>query len=131
LASPALAQQDNPDTIVADCSGQIPQEKVDSCLERARVADETDPSPQMQSLEAQLEIRAHHPDVAPSNSLPGNPAIDNRGQAAASQDMRPYEQPPSDQNDPSNTMAPDNTAPEPPPDNARSQDNPNTQGPQQ
>jgi hypothetical protein len=64
LALPACAQQDSPEAVVADCSGPIPREKVDSCLERARVLDETNPSPQMQSLEAQLELRERHHDMA-------------------------------------------------------------------
>jgi hypothetical protein len=71
LALPACAQQDSPEAVVADCSGHIPREKVDNCLERARVIDETNPSAQLQSLEAQLELRARHHEMAQSGEPPG------------------------------------------------------------
>ena len=56
-ALPACAQQDSLDSVMADCGGAIPPRLVDSCLERVRVLDETNPSPQLQSLEAQLSRR--------------------------------------------------------------------------
>ena len=58
VALPARAQQDSFDSVMADCGGSIPPRVVDSCLERVRVLDETNPSPQLQSLEAQLSRRA-------------------------------------------------------------------------
>lgn len=57
-AMPACAQQDSLDSVMADCGGRIPPRLVDSCLERVRVLDETNPSPQLQALEAQLSSRA-------------------------------------------------------------------------
>jgi hypothetical protein len=70
--------------VLADCgSADLADSQVDSCLERARVLDETDPSPQLQSLEAQLEQRAtgqrmvrHEPRPlqAPSNPAASDPA---------------------------------------------------------
>jgi len=55
---PACAQQDSFDSVMADCSGTIPARAVNACLERVRALDETSPSPQLQSLEAQLSRRA-------------------------------------------------------------------------
>jgi hypothetical protein len=76
--------QDSPTAVLADCgSAELSNSQVDSCLERARVLDETDPSPQLQSLEAQLEQRetGHRavrrdprplqPSSAPADSDPG------------------------------------------------------------
>jgi hypothetical protein len=49
---------DDANSIMADCGGaDMSASVLDSCLERARVLDETDPSPQLQSLEARLEER--------------------------------------------------------------------------
>jgi hypothetical protein len=77
LTLPACGQQDTADVVSADCSGHIPREKIDSCLERVRVVDETDPSVPLQSLEAQLEQRARHHDEAQSGPPP---AADGPGQ---------------------------------------------------
>ena len=55
----ALSAVDSPSVVLSDCgSADLPDSKVDSCLERVRVLDETDPSLQLQSLEAKLEQRA-------------------------------------------------------------------------
>ncbi|HEX3665858.1 MAG TPA: hypothetical protein VHU23_11560 [Rhizomicrobium sp.] len=52
------AAEDNASAVLSDCSApDLPQSAMDSCLERVRVLDETDPSAQLQSLEAQLEQR--------------------------------------------------------------------------
>ncbi|MGH6876611.1 MAG: hypothetical protein ACREHV_04440 [Rhizomicrobium sp.] len=58
-ASPAaLAQDDDATTVMADCGApDLSGSALDSCLERVRVLDETDPSPRLQSLEARLEQR--------------------------------------------------------------------------
>jgi len=57
-APAAGAADDSAAAVVADCgSADLPDSQLDSCLERVRVLDETDPSAQLQSLEAQLEQR--------------------------------------------------------------------------
>ena len=71
LSLPACGQQDSPEAVAAECSGPIPREKVDDCLERARVIDETNPSAPLQSLEAQLELRARHHEMAQGGPPPG------------------------------------------------------------
>jgi hypothetical protein len=44
--------------LISECSAaDLPQASVDSCLERARVLEETEPSSQLQTLEASLEQR--------------------------------------------------------------------------
>ena len=44
--------------LVSECgAADLPQGSLDSCLERVRVLEETDPSPQLQTLEASLEQR--------------------------------------------------------------------------
>jgi hypothetical protein len=68
---PACAQQDSFDSVMADCGGSIPPRVVDSCLERVRVLDETNPSPQLQSLEAQLSRRAEHIHESQDGGGPG------------------------------------------------------------
>jgi hypothetical protein len=53
---------DDATSIMADCGGSdLPASAVDACLERARVLDETDPSAELQSLEARLEERETMP----------------------------------------------------------------------
>lgn len=62
VAPPAFAADDTAGAVLADCgSSDLPVSAIDSCLERVRVLDETDPSPQLQSLEAQLEQRETAP----------------------------------------------------------------------
>ena len=59
-AAPALAAagDDTEAEVMRDCGGsRLPRDQVSSCLERARVLDQSAPSPQLQSLEAQLEQR--------------------------------------------------------------------------
>lgn len=57
LASSARADDDDTlKALVADCSGpDVKSSDVDSCLERARAMGESDPSPQLQGLTANLE----------------------------------------------------------------------------
>jgi hypothetical protein len=62
-ALPAQAQSwggaDNLKALMADCSRpDLPGDEIDSCLGRAIALDDSDPSPQLQALEAQLERRA-------------------------------------------------------------------------
>ncbi len=68
----ASAAEDNASAVLADCTmPDLPAAAVDSCLERVRVVDETNPSPQLQSLEAQLEQREAGPHTA--RRQPGPP----------------------------------------------------------
>jgi hypothetical protein len=70
-APTAIAAGDSASSVLADCGApDLAASVVDSCLERARVLDETDPSPQLESLEAALEARAGKGQPAP----PGQPA---------------------------------------------------------
>jgi hypothetical protein len=58
-APAALSAEDSASAVLSDCgSAVLPDSQVDSCLERVRVLDETDPSLQLQGLEAKLEQRA-------------------------------------------------------------------------
>jgi len=50
---PACGQQDDTQRIIAQCNNP-PSDQIDSCLEQARVQEETDPSPEMQKLVANL-----------------------------------------------------------------------------
>ena len=52
LAAPAV---DSADKVLSECGSNVPPELIDSCLERARVLDEAEPSPALESLEARLE----------------------------------------------------------------------------
>jgi hypothetical protein len=84
--STAGAAEDSASAVLADCgSADLPTAQVDSCLERVRVLDETDPSAQLQSLEAQLEQResGHHTASRQPRALSGSP-----GQASS--DLQPY-----------------------------------------
>ncbi len=50
---PACAQQEESKALIAECANP-PLQALDSCIERARVQEETNPTPEMQSLVAQL-----------------------------------------------------------------------------
>lgn len=68
---PALAQDDDTTaSILRDCGGTLSGRTLDSCLERARVADQTDPSPDIAALLARLEQQAKAEDGTPSASSP-------------------------------------------------------------
>ena len=54
----ALADDNEIAKLVVECGAEdLPQASLDSCLERVRVLEETDPSAQLQSLEGQLQRR--------------------------------------------------------------------------
>ncbi|MGH6872172.1 MAG: hypothetical protein ACREHE_11760 [Rhizomicrobium sp.] len=57
-ALPACAQPDSYDAIMADCGGPIPARMVNTCLDRARALDRTNPSTQLRQLEDQLAARS-------------------------------------------------------------------------
>ncbi|HLY07293.1 MAG TPA: hypothetical protein VKR31_16220 [Rhizomicrobium sp.] len=57
---PIAANADSADVekLATECGvPDLPRASLDSCLERVRVLEETDPSPQLQTLEASLEQR--------------------------------------------------------------------------
>lgn len=69
-AAPAVAApgDDTPAEVMRDCGGDsLPRDEVSSCLERARVLDQSNPSAELQSLEARLEqrIKSDPEDAAP------------------------------------------------------------------
>lgn len=58
----ASAADKETDSVLADCGPSgLSTATVDSCLERIRVLDETNPSPALQSLEAKLEEQKSGP----------------------------------------------------------------------
>jgi hypothetical protein len=91
-ASPAVAQNytvTDDDTALsklnADCGGtDLPDSQIDSCLERARVLDETNPSPGLETLTARLEQRASHASPPPrameASTPPSAPSAGATGQ---------------------------------------------------
>jgi hypothetical protein len=117
LVLPACGQQDTADAISADCSGHIPREKLDSCLERARVIDETDPSAPLKALEAELEQRALHHDEAQNGPPPG--ADQDQGPPPPGYDPN---QPPPPNYSPDDQMQRDEPPDQPPPPDSRSRD---------
>ena len=114
LAPSAFAGDgDDAASIMADCGGSdLPASAVDSCLERARVLDETDPSPQLQSLEAKLEERLTVPAnparpkraESPLVSAPGS-SYDLRGSESAAPESREGLQPDAAEPDRGSTAA--------------------------
>lgn len=77
---PACGQQDDTQRIIAQCTDP-PPDQIDSCLEQARVQEETDPSPQMQKLVAnliklQVEARNAPRDLEPPPPLPPDDGSD-------------------------------------------------------
>lgn len=63
---PQASRADDSETakLVSECgSSELPQASVDSCLERVRVLEETEPSAKLQTLEANLERRESGPRV--------------------------------------------------------------------
>lgn len=56
LPSAAGAGTDETGAVLSDCNASgLTKADVDMCLERVRILDETNPSPQLESLEAKLE----------------------------------------------------------------------------
>lgn len=56
-AAAASATGDSEQSVLADCGHSgLAASAVDSCLERARILDETTPSPQIESLIARIEV---------------------------------------------------------------------------
>ena len=91
-ALPACSQEDANAKIVSDCSDAVPQ-AVDSCLERARVAEETDPTPEMQALVAKLIQRQVEMSENKQPQIVEAPPEDDHG--VSSYDVAPSIPPPS------------------------------------
>lgn len=115
----AAAGDDTVAEVMRDCGGNsLPRDLVSSCLERARVLDQSDPSPQLESLEAKLEqqVRRSPSDVAsplpPPNDQMGD---DDRGppqQGYGPDNGQPDdEMGPDDQGPPDEDSGPDDQGP--------------------
>jgi len=74
IAGTAYAAQapDSAASVLKDCSADnLPPDTVDACLERARVLDESSPTPALQSLEVKLsQMEAKQPPRSLSNNAP-------------------------------------------------------------
>jgi hypothetical protein len=106
-ALPACGQQDETQAVLTQCSNPAPRD-VDSCLERARVLDETNPTKEVQALVAQLiqrQVRQpgqtppdgqpdddHPPDDAGVSSYDTTPPTPPPAEEL--QPLQPYQQPP-------------------------------------
>ncbi len=95
-ALPACGQQDETQAVLAQCSDPAPA-AVDSCLERARVLEETNPTPEMQALVGKLiQIQVRASEAPPAQSGPvgdtDHPPDDN---GVSSYDVAPPDPPPS------------------------------------
>jgi len=65
--------------VMRDCGGSsLPRDQVSTCLERARVVDQSSPSPEIRSLEAKLEQRVRNDPGDSATPLP--PPRDQMGQ---------------------------------------------------
>ena len=115
----AAAGDDTVAEVMRDCGGNsLPRDLVSSCLERARVLDQSDPSAQLESLEAKLEqqVRRSPSDVAsplpPPNDQMGD---DDRGppqQGYGPDNGQPDdEMGPDDQGPPDQGYGPDDRGP--------------------
>ncbi len=95
-ALPACGQQDETQAVLTQCSDPSPRD-LDTCLERARVAEETNPTPELQALVGKLiqeQARASEPPPPPPDSGPDpDHPVDDKG--VSSYDVAPPEPPPS------------------------------------
>jgi hypothetical protein len=90
----AAPAPDSADSVLKDCgAASLPPDQVDSCLERTRVLDETNPSPALQSLEVKLsQMEAKQPPRTLNASAPPPP-----DQSDEVQEVGPPDTPPPDQ----------------------------------
>jgi hypothetical protein len=129
LAGSAYAAQapDSAASVLHDCSGQnLAPDQVDTCLERTRMLDESNPDPALRSLEVKLsQMEAKQPpralsqsaappppqdeveEVAPPDTPPPNQVksldpgqadahVDESGRDTSDDDIDPNEGPPTD-----------------------------------
>jgi hypothetical protein len=126
-ASVARAQDDDAQALITQCSDPAP-DAVDACLERARVAEETAPSKDLQKLVAHLiELEATAPSALPAGPAPSAevsvpddnaaPTIDTTEPQAPGADDAQNDDPtpPAEQPTPTDMSPPDNAAPPPSP----------------
>jgi hypothetical protein len=115
-ALPACGQQDEKQAVMAQCGDPAPRD-IDACLERARVLNETDPSPDVQALVARLIQKQVQFSEPPPPTIPpdAQPSPDDNG--VSSYDTTPPLPPPSDDLGPQGTY-------QPPPDAAPAQEAP-------
>lgn len=74
-AGSACAAEDDTElkTLVAECGGaNVNPDDIDSCLERARVMGEANPSPQLQTMTAKLERQAEQLDEDEKAVMPAD-----------------------------------------------------------
>jgi hypothetical protein len=107
---PACGQQDETQRILAQCSDP-PPDQIDSCLEQARVQEETDPSPDMQKLVASLIKQQVEARNAPQDLHPPPPPPDD-GSDPNAYEAPPALSPPSDMDDSGSYVAPPDAAPQ-------------------
>jgi hypothetical protein len=96
-ALPACGQQDEAQAVLTQCRDPAPRE-LDGCLERARVLEETDPTPEMQALVGrliQLQVRASEPPPPPPPSAVGDADHPPGDEGVSSYDVAPPTPPPS------------------------------------
>ncbi len=121
-AMPAAAApaDDTAAEVLRDCGGNsLPRDQVSSCLERARIVDQSNPSPAIQSLEAKLEqrVRAEADEgVAPAPPLgnqAGNDDRDSQDQGYDPDDNGPPDEDlgPGDHGQSDEDMSPDDQGP--------------------
>jgi hypothetical protein len=112
-AAPAAAApgDDTPAEVMRDCGGDsLPRDEVSSCLERARVLDQSNPSAELQSLEARLEQRiGNSPDD--ENAAPPPPRYDRDNADNEDQPPPDDEMGPDDQGPPVEEYGPDDRQP--------------------
>ncbi|HSZ73920.1 MAG TPA: hypothetical protein VK779_03795 [Rhizomicrobium sp.] len=93
-AAYAAPAPDSAASVLHDCSADsLPPDQVDSCLERTRVLDESNPDPKLQSLEVKLsQMEAKQPPRAlgtSTNSPPSSSQDDTEIQEVAPPDTPP------------------------------------------
>ena len=107
---PACGQQDETQRILSECSDPAP-DKIDSCLEQARVQEETDPSPDLQSLVVRLIKRQVEARNAPQDLHPLPPPPDD-GSDPNGYDTPPAPPPPTEMDNSGSYESPPDTAPQ-------------------
>jgi hypothetical protein len=121
-ALPACGQQDEAQAVLAQCSDPVPRD-IDSCLERARVLEETNPTPEMQALVGKLiqaQVRASEPPPPPAGPV-GDANHPSDDQGVSSYDVAPPDPPTSSDMGPLEPYQP------PPPDNSQEDTPPDSQ----
>lgn len=116
--APALGAPppDSAEKVLSECGSNVPPELIDTCLERARVLDEAEPSPALESLEARLQQQAQI-GGRPSQSnygRGGHGGSDASGPPSNIAPGRPHELPPPRGYDPSGERSGSHSNDQPP-----------------